>query len=146
MRETVDALVRLTGFGYAGLDPISFEPTFVSPGGRVVAFDGLPTRARHLVAFAALTLRTLWAAYPGRDPRTAEGVVAIDDVDVHQDESTVERLCSTLRVALPFVQWILTTSSTTIAASCDARDVLTLRRLPEDEHVELFLGEQARTH
>ena len=50
-------------------------------------FDALPTRARHLVAFGALTVRTLWAAYPDRDPRIAEGVVLDRRSDLHQDAS-----------------------------------------------------------
>lgn len=146
MREVVDALVRLTGFSYEGVDPITLEPTFASAGGRRMPFEGLPTRSRHLVAIAALTVRTLWAAYPGNDPRTSEGVVAIDDVDLHQDMAVQEHIAAALRSALPRVQWILTTSSPIIASNCDAWEILTLRRLPGDERVELFLDEQARTH
>jgi hypothetical protein len=146
MRETVDALVRLTGFSYDGVDPVSLEPTFSSPGGRRMPFEGLPTRSRHLVAISALAVRTLWAAYPGSDPRTSEGVVAIDDVDLYQDMVVQERIAAVLRAALPRVQWVLTTSSPIVASSCDAREILTLRRLPGDERVELFRDEQARTH
>jgi hypothetical protein len=146
MQEIVDAMVTLVGFSYIGVDPASLEPTFVSPGGRAMTFDRLPTRARHLVAFGALPIRTLWAAYPGRDPRMGEAVVAIDEVDLHQDPGVQERLVATLRTCLPRVQWILTTTSPLVAASCDARNVLALRRLPEDEHIELFVDEQARTH
>jgi predicted ATP-binding protein involved in virulence len=95
---------------------------------------------------AALTVRTLWAAYPGNDPRTSEGVVAIDDVDLYQDMAVQEKIATVLRTALPRVQWLLTTSSPIVASSCDAREILTLRRLPGDERVELFRDEQARTH
>lgn len=146
MREMVDTLVQLVGFRYEGIDPASLEPTFVTMGGTRLIFERLSTRARHLVAFAALSIRTLWAAYPGRDPRTAEGVIAIDEVDLHQDPAVAERLVGTLRTALPRVQWILTTSSSGVAASVDAREVLALRRMAEDERVELFLDEEARTH
>ena len=146
MAEMTDAMASLAGFRYLGIDPTSLEPTFGTPGGRSLLFDELPARARHLVAFAALPIRTLWAAYPGRDPRTAEGVVAIDEVDLFQDAPVCERLAPTLRACLPHVQWILTTSSPVVAASVDNSEVLALRRLPEDEHVELFLGQQARTH
>jgi hypothetical protein len=146
MHEMVDAIARLVGFTYVGLEPTSLEPTFVTRGGRALTFDQLPTRARHLVAFAALPIRTLWAAYPGRDPRIGEAVIAIDEVDLHQDPTVQERLASALRTCLPRVQWILTTTSPVVASSCDARDVLALRRLPDDEHIELFMDEQARTH
>jgi hypothetical protein len=146
MHDVVSSLVRLTGFSYEGVDPISLEPTFASTGGRRMPFEGLPTRSRHLVAMAALTVRTLWAAYPGNDPRTSEGVVAIDDVDLYQDMAVQEKIATVLRAALPRVQWLLTTSSPIVASSCDAREILTLRRLPGDERVELFRDEQARTH
>lgn len=146
MHEMVDAMVGLAGCGYDGLDPLSLEPTFSTPTGRRVIFERLPNSARHLVALAALPIRTLWAAYPGRDPRTAQGVVAIDEVDLHQDDGIAERIVPTLRAGLPRVQWIVTTSSPVVASSVDATSVLALRRLPDAENVELYLGDQARVH
>jgi predicted ATP-binding protein involved in virulence len=99
-----------------------------------------------LVAFAALGVRTLWAAYPEQDPREAEGVIAIDDVDLHQDAQVQQKLGSALRAALPEAQWILTTASPVVAGAAEARAVLALRHLPEGEGVRVFAGEQARTH
>lgn len=146
IKDTVDAFARLGGFGYVGLDPPSFEPVFATEAGRYVGFDGLPTRVRHLVAFAAITVRTLWSAYPGEDPREMEGVVLIDEVDLHQDPSVYDDLVATLRISLPRVQWILTSSSPDLAASFAADEVLALRRLPEQDRVALYLGAAARTH
>lgn len=147
MQSAVEHLSRLCGFSYRGIDPHSFEPMFVTLGQRrSAAFDALPTRARHLVAFAALGVRTLWAAYPDQDPRDAEGVIAIDEVDLHQDAQVQHKLLATLTEALPGAQWILTTTSPVIAASAEERAVLALRHLPEGEGVHLFAGEQARTH
>ncbi|HVJ17963.1 MAG TPA: hypothetical protein VM686_21230 [Polyangiaceae bacterium] len=146
MRDVVGSLTALTGFQYLGLDAFSFEPTFRDAGGRTMGFDALPTRARHLVAFGALSVRMLWAAYPERDPRAAEGVVAIDEVDLHQDSAVQAELCGVLREVLPDVQWILTTTSPLIAAACDPSEVLALRRLPEHRDVVLYAGDQALTH
>ncbi|MES1179403.1 MAG: hypothetical protein ABUL62_34120 [Myxococcales bacterium] len=156
MHSAVDALLHLVGVSYRGLDPLSFEPLFVKDG-RVLPFDALPTQVRHLAAFAALSVRTLWAAYPDQDPRESEGVIAIDDVDLHQDAQVQQRLLSALRGALPEAQWILTTASPVLAGAADARSVLALRRLaPEAEGVSegadnaprvvVFAGEHARTH
>jgi len=128
MLRVVDRLVSLGGFAYLGLDAVSWEPMFRSADGQRLPFDALPTRARHLVAFGALSVRTLWAAYPDRDPRLAEGVVLIDEVDLHQDAAVALKLPATLRAALPSVQWILTTSSTQLALACDASEVIALRR------------------
>lgn len=146
MHETVNAFVQLAGFHYEGLDAVSLEPLFSAETTPRIPFDALPNRARHLVAFAALTVRALWAAYPETDPRTAQGVVAIDDAELRQDHEVLTRLVPTLRTALPRVQWILTTASSELAAACDADEVLALRRFPDEPRVELFNGNQAQTH
>lgn len=145
MLKVVNHLVRLSGFSYEGLDPVSWEPMFRSSEGARVPFDALPTRARHLTAFGALTVRTLWAAYPDRDPRISEGVVLIDEVDLHQDVAVAVKLPEALRTALPSVQWILTTSSPVVAAGAPAGDALALRTSIEGR-VELHAGPSATTH
>jgi hypothetical protein len=146
MQAAVSILARVAGFTYRGIDPRSLEPLFEAEGRQVHAFDDLPTRARHLVAFAALPLRALAAAYPASDPRLAEGVVVIDEADAHQDPSGQAALPSALRHALPGVQWIVSTTSPIMAGSCDTNEVLALRRVPARGAVELFLGSEARTH
>ena len=98
------------------------------------------------MAFAALSVRTLWAAYPDQDPRVSEGVIAIDDVDLHQDAHVQQAMVATFRQALPEAQWILTTASPVVAGAAEARAVLALRPLPEAEGVRVFAGDQARTH
>jgi hypothetical protein len=146
MHSAVDHLVSLAGYAYRGLDAASFEPVFLDADGRERFFDALPTRARHLTAFAALATRLLWAAYPGHDPRTSEGIIAIDEVDVHQDPAAQAGLATALTQALPGAQWVLTTSSTLVAASVEAREVIALRRVADEDRVELFVGDEARTH
>lgn len=145
MLKVVDQLVSLSGFHYLGLDAISWEPMFRSADGVRLPFDALPTRARHLVAFGALSVRTLWAAYPDRDPRLAEGVILIDEVDLHQDAAVAVKLPATLRTALPAVQWILTTHSPVLASGAAAGEVFALRSGTEGK-VELHAGQSAITH
>ncbi len=145
MSKVVNQLVHLAGFSYEGLDAVSWEPMFRSPDGTRVPFDALPTRVRHLTAFGALSVRTLWAAYPDRDPRISEGVVLIDEVDLHQDAAVAVRLPGALRAALPSVQWILTTSSPIVASGVSPGEVLALRTGTEGR-VELHAGPSAITH
>lgn len=129
LREVVDVMLAPFDFGYAGVSPLSLEPEARSAGGHVVGFDALPRAARHLVAFGALSLRALFAAYPrSEEPRSCEGVVAIDDVEAQQDPSMLRALVPLLRQALPNVQWILTTSSSQLAMACDPGEVVALRR------------------
>lgn len=146
MFEAVDVLVARAGYRYRGVDAASLEPVFATPSGRLISFDSLPTRARHLVSFAALPVRTLWGAYPGKDPREAEGLVLIDEVDLHLDATILSGLVAGLREALPNVQWVLTTATPAVAGIADTREVLALRRLPEQESVALFVGDAALTH
>lgn len=145
MQKVVSQLVGLYGFTYEGLDAVSWEPTFRGVDGTRLPFDALPTRARHLVAFGALSVRTLWAAYPDRDPRLAEAVVLIDEVDLHQDAAVAPKLPGALRAALPAVQWILTTSSPLVASGVAPGEVLALRASSEGR-VELHAGPSATTH
>jgi hypothetical protein len=142
MLEVVNRLVRLAGFSYEGLDALSWEPMFRSREGARLPFDALPTRVRHLTALGALTVRTLWAAYPDRDPRISEGVVLVDEVDLHQDVAVALKLPGALRAALPSVQWIVTTSSSTLASGATAGEVLALRTGMEGR-VELHAGPSA---
>lgn len=139
LREVIDVFLAPFGFMYAGVSPTSLEPEATDPTGRVVGFDALPRPARHLVAFGALTLRALFAAYPyAEEPRECEGVVAIDDIESQQDPALLRILVPLLRRALPNVQWILTTSSTQLAMACAPNEVVTLRR---NEATRIEVGE-----
>lgn len=146
MTEAVQAAVALGGHEYRGVEPNSLEPMFTSPGGRPHLFDSLPTMLRHLVALVALPIRTLWAANIGVDPREAEGVIVVDDADLHLGPHVLAALPDMLRKALPRAQWILTTASPVLAAACGPDCLLTLRRLPESDGVELYEDELAITH
>lgn len=146
MHEVVDQLVGLAGFSYEGLDPTSFEPMFRTSGGSLAMFDRLPRRVRDLVAIGALPVRALWAGYPGEDPRASQGVVVIDEVDLQQDDQVRERLLGVLRLSLPRVQWIVTTSSSALAATVDADCLMALRRLPRNDALALYTGNEARVH
>jgi hypothetical protein len=140
VREVVDVMLAPFGFTYAGTSPTSLEPEARDVHGRVVPFDALPRAARHLVAFGALSLRALFAAYPRSErPHEREGVVAIDDIESQQDPSMLRGLIPLLRHALPNVQWILTTASTQLAMSCTSSDVVALRKTTESG-VELGEG------
>jgi hypothetical protein len=146
LRRVVSTLVGLTGHAYLGADPISLEPIFQSPSERILPFDELPTATRHLAAFGALTLRALLAAYPETSLLHAEATVLIDEIELHQEASVARRIAPALRQALPRVQWILTTSSASVAASCETDELLALRRTPPSERIELHEGPIALVH
>jgi len=142
----VGRLTALAGYRYLGADPVSLEPMFNGGSGGVSDFDNLPTSVRHLAAFGALAVKTLLAAWPGRDPRESEGVVLIDDVALHQDHAVLRALAPALREALPRVQWILTTSSPAVASGCEASEIVALRRMPTSQRIELYEGPLATLH
>lgn len=146
MRDAIGAVLDLVGYAYEGVDPVSLEPTFTTPSGDISIFDRLPNHVRHLLTIASTPIRTLWAAYPGQDPRTSPGVIAIDELDLHQPPDVARELLGVLRNALPRTQWVVTTTSADVAASVDASALLSLRRLPEEDTVALFEGSTAQLH
>ena len=146
MREAVGAVSGLVGYEYVGVSPVSLEPLFAASGGRLVAFDSLPGSARHLVAIAALTLRTLHAAYPDRDRTTAEGVALVDDAFLHQEDPVRRVLLPTLRTTFPRVQWIITTSAAGLSLGCEPGDVIALRRLSGRDRVQVYEGPLSTIH
>ena len=146
--SAIDALdgAGVLGFRFVGACPTTLEPLFASSlTGAVIPFDDLPTAARHLVSFVALPLRVLAAAYPDRAVASAEGVVVIDDADLHQPISVLAGLPSALAAALPRVQWVLTTSSEELASGVPEDAVSALRRVSAAE-IGVFAGRDARTH
>lgn len=146
MADIVSALAQLGHLKYAGLDPRTLEPRFLDPESRSISFDGLPTHLKHCVAFGALTVRALWNAYPGIDPRRAEGVVAIDEIDLHQDTASASRLMDVLAQQLPAIQWILTTRSSELLACREKSETLALRRLEPHGHISVHVGPDAQVH
>jgi hypothetical protein len=147
IRASVGPLARLSGHTFLGVDPASFEPVFErTTGGALVPFDELPIQARSLIAFPALVTRALHAAFPRLDAHDAEGVALIDDAELHLDAAARRGLVPALREALPNVQWVLATASPDIASSCEAGEVLALRRMEGSAQVELYEGELAVVH
>jgi hypothetical protein len=144
LRETLDVLLEDTNAAYVGTSPRTLEPTFAL-GHHTVDFDELPRSLRHRVAFGALTVRALAAAYPHKNPRSAEGVVLLDDVEVQQDTRVVASLPTLLSRALPRVQWIVTTASAQVAAAHDVSEVFALRRTGTGR-VALQQGPEAVVH
>jgi hypothetical protein len=145
MRVVVSQVGEVGGFSYLGLDGLSFEPLFRN-GARPGTLDELPTHCRHLVAIVALTVRALWTAYPGQNPLDCEAVVAIDEVELHQDLAAQAALVPVLRSALPNVQWLIATGSDLVAGSVASSEVLALRRIEDEGNVEIFTGVDALTH
>jgi hypothetical protein len=145
LREALAVLLEDTGAAYLGVAPSRLEPIFTYDG-REVELDDLPRSLRHRVAFGALTLRALAAGYPDRDPRDAEGVVLLDDLEVQQDPRAQAALPERLRAALPRVQWIVTTASPVVATACEVCEVITLRRMPGSAQVDLYQGPAAAVH
>jgi hypothetical protein len=132
LKDVLDVVLEPFELVHAGVHPTTLEPQARHRSGRILTFDALPRAARHLVAFVALPLRALFAAYPGADtPRDREALVAIDDLESQQDPSLFRDLVPLLRRALPNVQWIVTTSSAQLALACAPEDVIALRRTSE---------------
>lgn len=146
LRAVLFELLDDDGYAFTGVDPVRLEPIFHDPEDRRVEFDDLPRSLRHLVAFGALATRTLAAAWPDRDPRDAEGVVLLDDVESEQPLFRQRTIVSRLHHALPRVQWIITTGSTDVALGCSPSSLVVLRRRPGGAAIDLHEGADAILH
>ncbi|NJK31039.1 MAG: hypothetical protein HC927_00750 [Deltaproteobacteria bacterium] len=146
MKEALDELLGLVGFVYRGLSPRTFEPRFESPAGEILPFDALPMLVRQLVCFASIPVHQIWAANEYADPRTCEGVVAIDDVELNLSDAVQLELLASLRRVLPRAQWILSTASPALAHSAVLGSTVTLRRDVDSDRVAAYEGELSLTH
>lgn len=146
MHQVVSALCTPFDMTYVGIDPLTLEPTFVGADQTLTSFNHIPTAVKHAISFGALTLRALWAAYPGMDPRRGQAVVAIDQVELHQDPAIVAHLVDTLTTILPGVQWLLTTRSPDLLAARSPDEAVALRRTLAGRSVTVDCGQAARVH
>ncbi|HEY1954242.1 MAG TPA: AAA family ATPase [Polyangiaceae bacterium] len=136
LREVASVVLAPFRAEYTGAHPKTLEPLFAIEH-RDAIFEDLPRGARHLLAIATLSVRTLAAAYAGaeRPVREREGLVVVDDLEAQQDARLLRHLPALLKTALPRVQWIVTTSSPAVTLGCERGEVIALRREPEGERV-----------
>lgn len=84
----------------------------ISKGGQDLAFDQLSGGERVLVALAGDIARRLAIANPDReDPLLGEGVVLIDEIDLHLHPEWQTKVIPALRRTFPNVQLVVTTHS-----------------------------------
>jgi predicted ATP-binding protein involved in virulence len=98
--------------------------------------DGYRTMAALVgeLAWRAVTLNPVGTA--GR-PDQVQGVVLIDELDIHLHPSWQRRVVETLRSSFPRVQFIATTHSPFIIQSMQAEEVINLDRHPSlDNHLQ----------
>jgi hypothetical protein len=145
LRRALSATLAPLGVTYLGLHPRTLDPTFVV-GYQQLTFNQLSTQAKNTVAIVTATVRALWAAYPGLNPLIAQGVVAIDQLELHYEAHQANAVLAALEHCFPQVQWVITTRSAELLALRDAGDVLVLRRSAEGGAVQVFAGEGARIH
>ncbi len=132
LREAAQIVLAPYRADYEGIDARTFEPRFAFEG-RDAIFEELPRGARHLLAIMALSIRVLYGASPSSDKpiRQREGVIVVDDLETQQETSLVRHLPALLKIALPRVQWIVSSSSSAITLGCERGEVIALRREPE---------------
>ena len=146
LQEGLSELLGLIGHEYRGLSPRSFEPRFETPVGEILPFDALSSQARELIGLATIAIHQVWVANHGADPRGCEGVVLVDDLELHLSDAVQLEILDSLRRMLPKVQWIIGTASATLAHTASLGSTVTLRRDPDSSRIELFEGELSLTH
>lgn len=147
LREVAQIVLSPYRADYDGVDARTFEPMFAFEG-RDAIFEDLPRGARHLLAIMIGAVRVLYGASPASDVpvREREGVVLVDDLDAQQETTLVAHLPALLKVALPRVQWIVSSSATAITLGCERGEVVALRRHPEEGRIVVHEGAFAVLH
>lgn len=146
LRSALDRLLVEQALTYVGADSATFEPMFRSSHGGLLLFDQLPQQARHLVAPVVLAMHHFWTSANGADPRAVQGVIVIDDAELHLSEATQEFVLVRYREVLPQAQWLLGTTSWRIAASVRSGEVIALRQQMQTGTVDPYQGHLSLTH
>jgi len=121
-------------------DGVSFEEVTAEGrilfriGGQRVPTISLSDGYRSVLALAGDLVWRLIQAFPGSDdPTKEEGIVLIDELDIHLHPVWQRQIAGWLREQFPRLQFIVATHSPLIAAGA-GEDALTLRFLTEDGH------------
>ena len=133
LRHAVETVLEPERLHFVGLEPTSFEPMFRNLDGGLLPFDALSTAQRSRLALVASPVRTLWAAYPERPSHETEGVVVVDDIELHQPPELHALLPDMLRRAVPTAQWILSTASNWVTANCAEHEIVPLDEMSVGE-------------
>lgn len=146
LRSGLSRLLVEQALDYVGADPASFEPMFRSAHGALLRFDQLPQQARHLMAPLILAMHHFWTSGHGADPRGVQGVIALDDAELHLSEATQEFVLPRYREILPQAHWVVATTSWRIAASVHSSEVVALRQQMQTGAIAPFQGDLSVTH
>lgn len=112
---------------------------FLRDGVRLGALD-LPDGFRSILALLADLAAGWHEIHPtvhDIDPADINGIVLVDEIDLHLHARLQRMIVPRLRTALPNVQWIVTTHSPLIAASFDRTELVLLDRSEPDGLREL---------
>lgn len=99
----------------------------VTKNGLEFRLDQLSDGERNLIAMTGDLARRLVAAHgPKAEPRQAEGIVLIDEVDQHLHPAWQRKVLPALQRAFPKVQFIVTTHSPQVLSSVAASSIVLL--------------------
>lgn len=146
LRSALDRLLVEQALTYVGASAATFEPMFRSSHGSLLLFDQLPQQARHLIAPVVLAMHHFWTSANGADPRAVQGVIVMDDAELHLSEATQEFVLVRYREILPQAQWLVGTTSWRIAASVRSGEVVALRQQMQTGTVDPYQGRLSLTH
>ena len=105
--------------------------SFTMNGANITAVD-LPDGFRSLASFLA-DLCTAWTQKSPKkaasgDPKEMEGIVLIDEIDLHLHAKLQRTIVPQLRKCLPKIQWIVTTHSPLVISGFDKNELILLDR------------------
>ena len=134
--------VRRPRFGGNDTDtPVSNTPVLtVTKDGRELAFNQLSEGERTTAALACDIARRLAVANPNGDPLQGEGVVLIDEIDLHLHPKWQAQVIDALRRTFPNIQWVVTTHSPIVLSRVPSESVRLIKDFQLVENLPLTSG------
>ncbi len=134
--------VRRPRFGGNGTDgPKVDNPVLtVLKDGHELAFNQLSEGERTTAALGCDIARRLAVANPNGDPGQGEGVVLIDEIDLHLHPKWQAQVMGALRRTFPNIQWVVTTHSPIVLSRVPSESVRLIRDFQLVENLPVTSG------
>jgi recombinational DNA repair ATPase RecF len=134
--------VRRPRFGGNGTDgPKVDNPVLtVVKEGRELAFNQLSEGERTTAVLACDIARRLAVANPNGDPLLGDGVVLIDEIDLHLHPKWQAQVIDALRRTFPHIQWVVTTHSPIVLSRVPSESVRLVKDFQLVENLPITAG------
>lgn len=129
-------------FIFSGVDPATLEIAVDSPGGKIY-YEYLSSGFKSSIAILFGIIKEIEYRFPRTEARQFQGVVVLDEIELHLHPAWQGRLAKVLTEVFPHTQFIVTTHSPHVIQAAEPHEIIALeesngrvelRELPESSH------------